>query len=967
MQPEIYALVGTFCPIRFRFQTALEYPSTTSFQNSFVKVTFPQSATFAAATGAYLECKFNDQIAAKCTSTTGPPFIVTAYFPVGMIIQNTEIVLNVNIVDPNDGTSLGFEAPGSPGDYQFQVDLFQSSNTSTPVESWEPWVHVAEKNFESARIESSTYSPGMPNVLTVHLESRALGASSADPSGILYLEFPYDAAGVTGFKENLGIDDFYSPLLIGYSLPGRQVDCPVVGAGVTNTVGIAATAYECYLEPPDKDVVRLRVSGFNAVSADEKFNFRVLVKNPEPGAGNLTDLKINVISYEMVKTTGVWTEKEFITVDYIETISGDATPPTAKTDDTDENTYINASVGPGTQLGSAGAGSSVTLNIRNNGVDTASGYSIIQYPSLHFNLPDEVFDTATVKSNAATSHSNFPTLGFIFVHNPANAINAFVPADGTVFVFTDAQNNGPDFEDVARITGSYLKSWLIDSNKLTRIIVTHDDTTFASSSPRVDSWATKDIITIGGAQASGTHYASQRELFQFKLKATTFDMTQGGMIKVTWPSSTIAATTFHSETCRTIPLNQDLDIASIYCEISGNDILIKGWPAAASDRDITTTEFYFEIEVTHGATAGTSGDQFMITAYRTESDGADKEIFIRDNSCGTLTITSNGAVGTVGTMTSKVTYRDQEPVRNNVTDRMVGPITFSIKPNATVTKATGFVKISLSQGVIRLPQDTGTEMRCIWKDVTGGNIEYLASGCEFTAGPPNEFKIYTPRYHDILSTKDYEVTITTINALINGISFDDAGATKGIDTGNNFDEFKLEFIVDNDGSGTTQQKDTKYFSVYGNDFTTCQVRQDHGISGHKDRFHIKLKASAPWTAATTGNTRMVVEFPVDVFGEDLGSGIADGERFPCVMVGTWSTAPITCTLRKGVTGTTYNPQVWVNGYDTDISAAGVVEFQIPNVQNPTVSTADADAVFSSARVFVTDVTNIGYPGERVKY
>ena len=57
----------------------------------------------------------------------------------------------------------------------------------------------------------------MPNVLSVHLESLALGASNADPTGILYLEFPYDANGVEGFKENLGLDDLYdSPLKPGY-------------------------------------------------------------------------------------------------------------------------------------------------------------------------------------------------------------------------------------------------------------------------------------------------------------------------------------------------------------------------------------------------------------------------------------------------------------------------------------------------------------------------------------------------------------------------------------------------------------------------------------------------------------------------------------------------------------------------------------------------------------------------------
>jgi hypothetical protein len=58
-----------------------------------------------------------------------------------------------------------------------------------------------------------------------------------------------------------------------------------------------------------------------------------------------------------------------------------------------------------------------------------------------------------------------------------------------------------------------------------------------------------------------------------------------------------------------IPLNtKAIDIASIYCEVSGNDIKIKGWPTDANNKDINTADFYFEIEVTHGATAATSGD-----------------------------------------------------------------------------------------------------------------------------------------------------------------------------------------------------------------------------------------------------------------------------------------------------------------------------------------------------------------------
>ena len=72
----------------------------------------------------------------------------------------------------------------------------------------------------------------------------------------------------------------------------------------------------------------------------------------------------------MVKTTGVWTEKEYVEIDYTETISGDATAPTAVTDSTDENRYGNGAALEATPQ-------TITLNIYNNNVDTASGYAII--------------------------------------------------------------------------------------------------------------------------------------------------------------------------------------------------------------------------------------------------------------------------------------------------------------------------------------------------------------------------------------------------------------------------------------------------------------------------------------------------------------------------------------------------------------------------------------------------------------
>lgn len=125
---------------------------------------------------------------------------------------------------------------------------------------------------------------------------------------------------------------------------------------------------------------------------------------------------------------------------------------------------------------------------------------------------------------------------------------------------------------------------------------------------------------------------------------------------------------------------------------------------------------------------------------------------------------------------------------------MSGPLIFTLDPGVTLTKDVGYVKVT-SDATISIA--AGSELRCVWKHPTGP-VEYLGKDCSISG---NVISIWAPKDTDIATGTDWEVKVTTVNALTyNGISFD-AGAI----------EYKLSFELYN--GGTLLRQDDKYMSV----------------------------------------------------------------------------------------------------------------------------------------------------------
>ena len=122
------------------------------------------------------------------------------------------------------------------------------------------------------------------------------------------------------------------------------------------------------------------------------------------------------------------------------------------------------------------------------------------------------------------------------------------------------------------------------------------------------------------------------------------------------------------------------------------------------------------------------------------------------------------------------------------------------------------------------------ELRCIWtKD--GTTLDLLAKDC--TLSGTYEIKVYTPRAHAITAADLWHVKITTVNARVNGVSFDDGTI-----------EYVFDFVVDPDGTGVSIAADQKYVSLIGADFAKLIVTQDHGIEDKEDQWRIKIATNA---------------------------------------------------------------------------------------------------------------------------
>ena len=952
-QPDVPWLAGTYAPIKFQMSPVAGYPATSDFNSAYVKVTFPQDGTFDDPVTSYLlDCYFGTTKAAKCEyDESGTPKWVKAYIPVGMTITNAVTDMTISTIDPNTAGQIGFLAPTTGGDYQFNIGVYINNNADA-TEEFEPFIHIPKAQFDEVTVHSMTRTRAMPNVLTFRftLVSTINDANSLTDPGFIDIELPYDSAGKEGFKDLLGLDDLTANAL--YNGATEALDCPTTG---DHDATIAIT---CTIMNPSDGKIRVRVAGFTGASAGKVLNFRFMAKNPDPdGTNNITmlDLNIKIASYNLELSTGKLTLLDSYTSDYVDTIEGQ--PSIGAETDTDDNNLMANTGKP------QAANQTLQLNLKTvASVTLAKGFALVQVPTSEFTLETDTPTGAECTINGvqastlSTTPSCFISIGFCFIYNDA------APGDwaaGSPQIVLQKITNGSHIN----VDHSF-KTWLIDAEGETQKEVTHDTTSFASNAIAVDDIATFSIDSYADLTKNN------RSFYSIKVVTDTTFIPAGGMVYVKFGPSGVAHYDLIEETCRIGAETKAQNIDTVFCTVTNPGgaepyLYISGF---TSNVDISTDAFHIEIEAINPSAVGNTNIDALV-CKDTTIPCVDKVAELAASHVNAIVDTPDAGLSQASA-TAITTYYDQYFVRGDANNK-VGPIRFSIQPSADMTKAVGFVTLTTTQQ-LSLPADG--ELRCIWtKDGTTDDL--IAKDC--TLSGTYEIKVYTPRAHDITAADLWHVKITTLNGRVNGVSFDDGTV-----------EYAFDFIVDPTGAGTNTSADQKYVSLIGSDFAKLIVTQDHGIEDKYDQWRIKIATNAALgidASADATAPRIVLEWQNSVFGHDLGSGRADGDEFPCLNYGQLQPetvgSTIKCRLKHGALDGSddYNPQVWVDDFAQLNAGTEFFEIRLLQIKNPAIvqtggSTAcithatetaavKSDTCFSQLRVFVTAVQN-GYPGDR---
>ncbi|MEE4247270.1 MAG: hypothetical protein V2I33_17805, partial [Kangiellaceae bacterium] len=235
----------------------------------------------------------------------------------------------------------------------------------------------------------------------------------------------------------------------------------------------------------------------------------------------------------------------------------------------------------------------------------------------------------------------------------------------------------------------------------------------------------------------------------------------------------------------------DHNIDELDCTVSvgSRTVTVSGW---TTKPNYMSNFFVLDVIAENQSSSGASGNFIVRTYY----GGDSSKIMAEDATCGTITLV---AASPRAVIKDVATYYDPEQVRQ--VGSMAGPLIFSLKlgGSTALSKTDGVIEITSDK---TMTQPSDTEMRCIWKD-TGTKVEYLAKDCSLAA---NKITMKTPMDHDIAAGTEYEVKVTTINAVTyNGVSFD-VGAV----------DYLLSIVMQN--GGTTLFKDEMYTTIASKNF-----------------------------------------------------------------------------------------------------------------------------------------------------
>ena len=234
------------------------------------------------------------------------------------------------------------------------------------------------------------------------------------------------------------------------------------------------------------------------------------------------------------------------------------------------------------------------------------------------------------------------------------------------------------------------------------------------------------------------------------------------------------------------------------------------------------------------------------------------------------------------------------------------PVSFEFKPSAQLTKEAGFIDVDFTTGVFvdatGFTIATDAYLRCFWRDTTT-DVRLGANQC-ISTGIADRVTVYAPQSTDILTTKTYEVIITTVNGanleapILPFDGLQPHGTPK----------LRYSDVIITADDGTTQKH-----NAYGQIFL-CPAAFAAG-SGARRFNRTASQVSAMQfdmlgATAVAQTDDLIIEFETAAMGTSLGLGLTGDNKFH--LTDCWTVAGsaldfsaanlATCNIQTGISG-----------------------------------------------------------------
>ena len=577
------------------------------------------------------------------------------------IVATSTYRIKITTLDANVPEEIGFKAPDTPGDYQFDVEFYRYLSTGAPQEYNEVWIHIPPKRLTEVGITSINKEENTYNVLTFKFTLTTLLNASDDPDdrGVIYIEFPRSA-----WQQGLGHNTSYAPDNTAL-VDGGAIDCPIILAGHFDT-----TALTCTYDEQDTDNYRVKITGWtSAIFAGSTFNFQLLVVNPAVTSPALYDLIITIKTFHENVTNLIdptWTPLDETIVDFIETVRDMSVTPTNPT-----GADIH-SVDDGTVQAT---GTKIDLEISNAGNLSDLNSMILRIGPL-VTLPT-ITACDFAGADCSVHVTPFPNLNMVYFTSITATLNTAQQLDIT------------GFTNPISVRSSY-PGWqltFINADRNIAEIITYDGANFQTlftvaktctlGANGSSNAASIDFSTLGGGQ----RYEGYTEWYSIRFNCP-HKVPAGGRLQLRFDNSKFEPI---SETCMWGPsqVNQNLD--KIRCTSDTDDIFID----PTEELDITTqAEIQIMLKNTATAGGGDTEDLFIYTYEVTPStypidsgdnnnaDGDDKIAIPGTVAAPNATTMTKFEAGSLGT---GLNYHEEQFVRHGAGNDKKGPLVFQIE------------------------------------------------------------------------------------------------------------------------------------------------------------------------------------------------------------------------------------------------------------------------------------------------